>query len=222
MPDRKLLVVDDEENTRITLQAALDPLGYDVALAASGEEALEQLGDPALRVVLLDLKMPGVSGLEVLRRIQAERPDLRVVIITAHGTVDSGVESMKLGAVDFLQKPFSVDQIRSLVQQEMEPDERRTSQAEAYEREVVQARAQIGQGRLDVALAHLRRAEGLDPDRPEAFNLIGVVAELRHDRTEAQKQYRVALDMDPTYVPARDNLHGSTRGASRRGPPSLG
>ncbi len=156
--------------------------------------------------------MPDISGLDVLRRIEQERPDLRVIIITAHGTVDAGVESMKLGAVDFLQKPFSVEQVRALVRHELDPAERTRVRSEAYEREVALARDEIGAGRLDVALAHLRRAEGLVPDRPEAFNL------QRRRRRAAPRPPR-----GPEAVPgrpragsrrsrtARDNLHASTR-----------
>lgn len=222
METRKILVVDDENNTRMTLEEALEPLGYEIVLAASGEEALDRLSDPQLALVLLDLKMPGISGLDVLRHIERERPDLRVVILTAHGTVDAAVESMKHGAFDVVRKPFSLDEIRRLVHGEMDPDRQESSLAAEYERDVRDGRSSILEGAFDVALGHLQRAAKRDPSRPEAINLIGVVHELRHERVEAQQQYRLALELDPTYAPARENLEKSTGDPSRRGAPSLG
>lgn len=222
MPQEKILVVDDERNTRRTLDEALAPLGYEVLLAASGEKAIERMGDPGIGLVLLDLKMPGIQGLDVLEWIERERPDVSVVILTAHGTVDSAVESMKHGALDVIQKPFSLEQIRALVTREMDPETRLRSRREGYESRIERARASIKAGDLDPALAHLRAAEGLDPDRPEAFNLLGVVAELKHDRPRAHKNYRLALELDPTYGPAQENLHGSTRAPIERGPLALG
>lgn len=222
MPKSKILVVDDEKNTRLTLEEALEPLGYDIVLAASGEEAIKRLEDPDLTLILLDLRMPGVSGLDVLRHIERERPDVRVVILTGHGTVDDAVESMKHGALDVIQKPFALEEIRALVQAELDPGQRQTARMRDYEGEVSDARNSIQEGDFDVALGHLRRARNRDPSRPEAFNLIGAVHELRHDRAEAQRHYRLALDLDPTYGPARENLEGSTRDPVRRGRVSLG
>ena len=86
-----------------------------VQTAGDGEEALQKLQDSDFSLVLLDLKLPGMDGLEVLRRIRESRPKTRVIMITAHGTIDYAVEAMKLGAVDFLRKPFSPGEIRTLV-----------------------------------------------------------------------------------------------------------
>jgi DNA-binding NtrC family response regulator len=222
MPQEKILVVDDERNTRTTLEEALHPLGYEVVLASSGAEALERLTDRGIALVLLDLKMPGMGGLDVLRRIGDERPDVTVVILTAHGTTDSAVESMKHGALDVIQKPFSLNEIRDFVRREMDPGTREQLRKDQYHQRVGQAREMIRGGALESALAHLREAEALDPGRPDAFNLTGVISELRRDRTAAQKQYRIALDLDPTYQPAKENLQGSTRGPTERGALALG
>lgn len=222
MRQEKILIVDDEENTRLTLEEALHPLGHEVVLASSGEEALERLEDRRIGLAILDLKMPGVGGLEVLRRIETERPDITVIILTAHGTVDSAVESLKRGALDVIQKPISLDAVRALVRRELDPEARAETRRRKYDDRIDRARSCIGRGDLDPALGHLREAETLDPGRPEAFNLVGVVAEIRRDRAEAQKQYRLALDLDPTYEPARKNQKGSTRGPGDRGPMALG
>lgn len=217
-----ILVVDDERNTRLTLEQALEPLGYELRLAASGEEALAELADSSIALVLLDLRMPGVDGLEVLRHIERDRPDLRVLILTAHGTVDSAVEVMKHGAADVIRKPFSVEEIRALVRREMDPALRADARKARYAGHVREGRRLLEAVQLDAALAHLHQAIEVDPDRPEAHNLIGVIEELRHNRPEAQRHYRTALDLDAAYTPARENLDASTGDPATRGRPSLG
>ncbi|MBE0616331.1 MAG: response regulator, partial [Proteobacteria bacterium] len=107
MAKRSVLVVDDEKNIRLTLTQSLRALEVETDTAVNGEEALAKLGQAAYDLLLLDLKMPGMDGMEVLRRTRETLPELPVVILTAYGTVASAVEAMKLGAVDFLQKPFS-------------------------------------------------------------------------------------------------------------------
>ncbi len=110
-----LLIVDDEKNIRMTLTQCLETLGYQVDTALNGEEALVKIEQKNYNLVLLDLKMPGISGMEVIRQISGKRPDLKVIVITAHGTIETAVEAMKLGAVDFVQKPFAPQEIRELV-----------------------------------------------------------------------------------------------------------
>jgi DNA-binding NtrC family response regulator len=107
MGKNMILVVDDEKNIRLTMSQSLEVLEIPVQTAVNGEEALQKLQEGTFALVFLDLKMPGMDGMEVLRRIKSNWPKIRVVIITAHGTIQSAVEAMKLGAVDFLQKPFS-------------------------------------------------------------------------------------------------------------------
>ncbi|MEQ1855332.1 MAG: response regulator [Longimicrobiales bacterium] len=217
---RGILVVDDEAHTRLTLQQALGPLGYQVRLAATPQEAIVALGDSSIELVLLDLKMPGGSGLDVLRHIERHRPGLRVVMITAHGTVDSAVESMKLGALDLIQKPFSVEEIRRLVEREMDESRRASTAVADYLAQVEQARDKVRRSDFAGAIEHLTRAIDEREDRPEAFNLLGVVEEVRGDKVTAQRHWRMALLVSPTYEPAKKNLH---RTVSRSGgAPDLG
>src|SRR5512136_776721 len=115
MKDKSVLIVDDEKNIRLTLSQALEILEVETDTAADGEEALAKLKEKEFGLILLDLKMPGMDGMEVLRRIREIRPDIRIIILTAYGTVESAVEAMKLGAADFIQKPFAAEEIRELV-----------------------------------------------------------------------------------------------------------
>jgi DNA-binding NtrC family response regulator len=113
MGKKPILVVDDEKNIRLTMSQSLEPLDLEVRTAVNGEEALQKLREGPFGLVFLDLKMPGMDGLDVLRQIKDTWPMTRVIIITAHGTIDSAVEAMKYGAVDF-SKPFSPAEIREL------------------------------------------------------------------------------------------------------------
>ncbi|HUZ17907.1 MAG TPA: response regulator, partial [Spirochaetia bacterium] len=100
MSTERVLIVDDERNIRLTVGRALERLEVEVLEAVTGEEALETLRKERISLVLLDLKMPGIDGMEVLRRLRDGGNDVKVLIITAHGTIDNAVEAMKLGAVD--------------------------------------------------------------------------------------------------------------------------
>lgn len=102
--ERVLLVDDDAEFVRV-LSERLRARDLDVEAAASGPEALEKVGDASYDAVLLDLAMPGMDGIETLKLLLRQRPDLQVVLLTGHATVSKGVEAMKLGAADFLEKP---------------------------------------------------------------------------------------------------------------------
>jgi len=115
MRDKPILIVDDEKNIRLTLSTSLEALGVETISAENGEEALVKLREKEFGLILLDLHMPGVDGMEVLRRVRENRPDIRIIILTAYGTIELAVEAMKLGAVDFIQKPFVPEQIRERV-----------------------------------------------------------------------------------------------------------
>ena len=109
-----MLIADDELNMRRVLEAILRRDGYDVITAANGVEALARMR-PSVHTVITDLKMPGLDGMALLKKLSADYPDVPVVMITAHGSVDNAVEAVKLGAFDYLEKPFDQEQIRQVV-----------------------------------------------------------------------------------------------------------
>ncbi|MFN7953395.1 MAG: sigma-54 dependent transcriptional regulator [bacterium] len=112
----RALVVDDERNMRLMLAELLTGEGYTVLEAADGRAAFDCLdGDVPFELVVLDLRLPDVNGLEILERIRASRPSLPVVVLTAHGTIDAAVGAMRRGAFDFLVKPVDVSRMRELV-----------------------------------------------------------------------------------------------------------
>jgi DNA-binding response OmpR family regulator len=154
--------------------------------------------------------MPGMDGMEVLHQVSNIRPDIRIIIITAYGTVESAVEAMKLGAADFIQKPFAAEEVRELVRRVIDREKLDQQKAVDYASSIELAKRCIGDRHFDAAVEHVRKAISLDPGRPEAFNLLGALMEIRGDRTEAQKNYRAALSLDPSYEPAIKNLGRST------------
>ena len=111
----KILVVDDEPILRDSLEVALQTLGYDVLTARTGEEGLERFQQEHPDLVLLDHWLPGINGDEVLRSMEEEDPEIPIIIMTAQGSIELAVNSMKMGAFDFLVKPFELDQVEALI-----------------------------------------------------------------------------------------------------------
>jgi DNA-binding NtrC family response regulator len=131
--NEKVLLVDDEEEFVETLAERMRTRGMNVSTSNSGANALKLVNDEDFDVVVLDLRMPGVDGIEALKRIKRRRPDIQVVLLTGHATVERGVEAIKEGALEFLEKPidltsltFAIDKARAtkMVLVERETEER--------------------------------------------------------------------------------------------------
>ena len=117
----RILVADDEAGLREFLTDALELDEHTVVAAKDGKEAAKLLDERGFDLVLTDLKMPGMDGMQLLRKVRAEQPEIEVIVMTAHGSVDNAVEAMKLGAFEFLQKPISgPDELRLLVARAVE------------------------------------------------------------------------------------------------------
>ncbi|MGA2957963.1 MAG: response regulator, partial [Thermodesulfobacteriota bacterium] len=119
IPKGSVLVVDDEFGPRESLRMILKPI-YDVHTAENGQEALNFICRESVDLVTLDLKMPGLSGIDVLREIKKIRTDVEVVVITGYGSLTNAVEAFRYGAVDFIFKPFNVAEIISIVKKSVE------------------------------------------------------------------------------------------------------
>ena len=114
-PDAFVLVVDDEQDIRDASERILSRIGYQVQKASRGDEALDILKKNSIDIVLLDLKMPGMDGMEILARIRERSTEIQVIVITGYATVETAIEAMKQGAYDFIPKPFEPDQLRIVV-----------------------------------------------------------------------------------------------------------
>lgn len=111
MPKNRVLVVDDEDAVRKSLVDVLTDREYEASAIDDGRKALDQMQDALWDVVLVDLKMPGMDGMEVLKEIKSSYPDTAVIIITGYGTIEGAVEAVRLGASDYVTKPFTPDEI---------------------------------------------------------------------------------------------------------------
>ena len=158
-----ILVVDDEPAMRLLLTSILRDAGYEVTAAATGEEALQLVAQRHFRVVVTDLKMPGISGMDVLVRITRDDPDTPVILLTAFGSVDGAVEAMRRGAAHYLLKPLAnPDELRVVVARVLE--ERRLADEAATLRQANEATFPFGQ------------IVGEDPTTRAAFDLARSVA----------------------------------------------
>jgi DNA-binding NtrC family response regulator len=117
---RTILTIDDDESLRRVVEYNLREDGYQVMTAADGRTGLQRFQEAAVDLVLTDVRMPEMDGLEMLTQLKAMQPDLPVIVLTAHGTIDSAVEAMKVGAFDYLTKPFSRDQLKASVHKALE------------------------------------------------------------------------------------------------------
>ena len=117
---QKILVVDDEKHIRDSCIKLLQRKRFEAEGAADGVEALDKIGKQSFDLVLLDVRMPGMDGIEVLRRAKAIVPDLVVLILTGHGTLDTAGEAMTLGAAGFIRKPISIENLAETIDTTLE------------------------------------------------------------------------------------------------------
>lgn len=115
MERARVLVLDDDEQIRATLRRALLYGGYDVSLAATGEEALQRALDSQPDLAVLDIMLPGIDGLEVCRRLREDRPELPIILLTARDSVQDRVEGLDIGADDYVVKPFAMEELLARV-----------------------------------------------------------------------------------------------------------
>jgi len=118
--EAKLLIVDDEKHIREGLEKALTLDGFDVELASDGKEALDKLKEEDIDLIISDLKMPRLSGEELIKRALERYPNLPIIILTGHGTIENAVEAMRNGAYDFITKPLNIDKLSLIVKRALE------------------------------------------------------------------------------------------------------
>jgi DNA-binding NtrC family response regulator len=111
----KILLVDDEKDFLDVMSERIEARGMDVTTADSAEKALKDVESGGFDAIILDLMMPGMDGLQTLKAIKKKNPDLQVILLTGHATVEKGIEAMKLGAMDFLEKPADLDKLTEII-----------------------------------------------------------------------------------------------------------
>ncbi|HKA53078.1 MAG TPA: response regulator [Candidatus Binatia bacterium] len=205
----RILVVDDERNIRRTLGMVLETAGYQVESASDGEEALSKSKEHHYEIAFVDLQMPKIGGLELLRYLRAFSPDTAVVILTAHGSVARAVDAMKLGAVDFLEKPFDPQAIQLLVEEILA---RQRLGASGSVDELLHV-ADLARKRHDYikARVYLKTAMLRDLTRPEPYYWLGYLSEMEGDTRQAVRYYYLACEVNHTFQPALEALTGLGR-----------
>src|SRR4051812_14445222 len=144
-PDNRILVIDDERPILLTLEALLSRHGYIVETASTAAAGLKILKSKSPALVLLDLQLPDAEGLEMLEQIKREHPEIQVIILTAHDSLNNAIESIKRGAYHFISKPYAAEELISLVERALE------TRSLLQEREVLREKNIQLEKRLEVA-----------------------------------------------------------------------
>jgi len=205
--NNRILIVDDETNVRLNFRFTLEMEGYEIFEARSAEQALDVLAERSFALVILDMRMPGMDGLELLAKMRERGNSVPAMFVTACGDVPRAVEAMKLGAIDFLQKPLRPGELRNVVAEILKRYARPgDSPAETVNTHIAAAKRCLNLRAFANARLHLVKALELNPKSVEVFNLAGVLAELLEDYGKAKKCYGQAIKLDKNYEPARQNM----------------
>jgi len=203
-PQARILVVDDERNIRKNLSLMLEAAGHLVDMVGDGEDALLKCKEQPYDIAFVDLQMPHMGGLELLRHLRALSATTAVVILTAYGSVARAVEAMKLGAMDFLEKPFDPKTIRLLTEEILL--RQRLGLSGSVEDLLHVAELARGRQAFGEARAYLKTAMLRDLARPEPYYWLGYLCEFEGDLRQATHYYCMAREANHTFQPALDAL----------------
>jgi DNA-binding response OmpR family regulator len=218
---KRILIVDDEPNVRFVFRTALESEGLDLSEAENGRAALDWLKTSKADLVLLDLQMPDIGGMEFLRRLRTSGDDTPVVIITAHGSLPDAVQAMKLGAIDFLAKPITPPALRAVVADVLERHVETEHEPGALTPvtfgptrviigpalvDLTAAKRALNNREFEQAATLLEQVLDLEPNSAEAHNLMGVLHESLGQDHAAYRSYKAALCANRHHQPAVDNM----------------
>ncbi|MBC8063105.1 MAG: response regulator [Clostridiaceae bacterium] len=185
----KVLVVDDTKNIRMLLTTCLELYGYEVVTAVDGLDALNAIQTSTPDLIFLDIKLPEISGTEVLRRIRSSGIITPVVIMTAFATVKNAIECTKLGAVAYLQKPFTADKVKTVINELIN---RTASVENSTEVNIKICKALIEDGELNESYILLKKQLAIDPTNGEVYFLIALLYDKKGNKEEAHRFYNIA------------------------------
>lgn len=203
----KILVIDDTKNIKMLIGKALSSEGYEVDTAESGQDGIDCFKMKSYNLVLLDIRMPNMSGTEVLKVIKNIDEAVPIVIITAFPTVKNAVECIKLGAVDYLRKPFTAEKIKQVTKQILDRKEITSFNTNSHESCIEYAKKCINERKFDEGMEYLKKAISLNIDDVEPYNILGEVFELKGDIINARKYYNISLQLDPGNETVIENLN---------------
>ena len=215
--NKRILIVDDERNVRLNFRTTLEAEGYEVFEVGSGEEAVQLLAGHSFALAILDIRMPGMNGLELLAKMRESGIRVPAMIVTAYSDVPNAVKAMKLGAIDFLAKPVTPEQLRTILNEVIErhafpavPDRKSGTGTLKYKVEpnihLLAAKRAINNREFDEARSHLAEVIKQNERMIEAHNLLGVLFEMKHEYSIAKRCYGRAIAIDSNYEPAQQNM----------------
>src|SRR5580704_15643452 len=204
----RILIVDDETNVRLNFRMTLETEGYEIFEAPSATQALRALAEHSFALAILDMRMPGMDGLQLLAKMRENGIRVPAMIVTAYSDVPHAVKAMKLGAIDFLQKPLRPDELRRIVAEILKRHAPAHNEhpAGSFNSHIVAAKRCLNLRSFAMAKIHLIKALELNDKSVEAFNLAGVLAELLDDIDKAKKYYGQAIKLNKNYEPAQQNM----------------
>jgi DNA-binding NtrC family response regulator len=215
---KQILIVDDERNVRFSYRVTLELEGFTVFEAEDAAKALALFATHSFDLAILDMRMPEMDGLDLLAEMRHRGVSTPVVIITAYGDVPHAIRAMKLGAIDFLEKPLTPEQLRRIVHEvvgrhaapastflEVEPDPALTKD-ELHALYLQEAKRMLNLQQFAEARASLAKAMALNPLSSEAFNLAGVLFEMQEAFAPAQRFYEQAIKLNTHSDESQANL----------------
>jgi DNA-binding response OmpR family regulator len=205
---KRILIVDDEPNVRLNYRITLELEGYQVEETGLSTEALKKVKVDKFDLVILDMRMPRMGGLDLLAAMRAQRVMTPAIIITAFSDVPNAVRAIQLGASDFLQKPLRPEDLRRVVEEVLARNDQSGKRPELadFERSADEARRLMQLGDLGAAKGHVLHAIELNTNSPDTFNLAGELAERNGDIERARKLFEAAIKLDGTNVAAKAGL----------------
>jgi len=204
---KRILIVDDEPNVRLNYRITLELEGYQVDETGLSTEALKKVKVDKFDLVVLDMRMPRMGGLDLLAAMRAQRVMTPAIIITAFSDVPNAVRAIQLGASDFLQKPLRPEDLRRVVHEVLaRNDQSKAPELADFKRSADEARRLMQSGDLVAAKGHVLHAIELNTNSPDSFNLAGELAERTGDIERARKLFEAAIKLDGNNIAAKEGL----------------
>jgi len=204
---KRILIVDDEPNVRLNYRITLELEGYQVDETGLSTEALKKVKVDKFDLVVLDMRMPRMGGLDLLAAMRAQRVMTPAIIITAFSDVPNAVRAIQLGASDFLQKPLRPEDLRRVVHEVLaRNDQSKAPELADFKRSADEARRLMQSGDLVAAKGHVLHAIELNTNSPDSFNLAGELAERTGDIERARKLFEAAIKLYGNNIAAKEGL----------------
>lgn len=204
---RHILVVDDEKNIRLTVQHSLVAADYDVDTASNGLEGLQKFREGHYDLILMDLRMPQINGIEMLREIRERDQETAAIVITAYLTIDTLLEAFSLGVSDYIRKPFSPNDVRETVRRVLSRERLDIEHPTAEVAGSLElARKALAKHDIQKAMDLARQAIEANSNNPDAHAFLGILQHLSGETQAAEQSFRESLLLDPQHQLSRDYL----------------